>query len=81
MQEFNDVNYVERRWNKGDHEKAISNSSLSQKQISIVKSGVVYPDINSNMSKLNNHPYWHGGYKCSNYISSYIYITKIVNAF
>lgn len=28
-----------------------------------------------------NCPFWHGGYKCSNYISSYVYATNIAVAF
>ena len=34
---------------------------------------MVYSDINASTKGLGKRPFWHGGYKCSNYISSYVY--------
>lgn len=81
IEDFSEVNYVEGRWDKDDHVKAVSNSKLTKTQISIVKSGVVYSDINASTKGLGKRPFWHGGYKCSNYISSYVYATNIAVAF
>lgn len=78
--EFDDVNYVEGRWTRDAHEKTIINSNLNITQINIIKSGAVYPDMATSTAKLGDHPYWHGGSKCSNYISSYIYATNMARA-
>ena len=52
IEDFSEVNYVEGRWDKDDHVKAVSNSKLTKTQISIVKSGVVYSDINASTKGL-----------------------------
>lgn len=78
---FEDVDYIEGRWTKNKHEETIVNSSLSASEISIIKSGTVYNDINENTVKAGEHPCWHGGYKGSNYISCYMYVTNMAMEF
>lgn len=77
---FDDINYVEGRWTGSDHKAGIINSSLTKTEINVIKQGTIYPDTCSATVKLSNHPYWHGGYKCSNYISSYVYATNMALA-
>ena len=74
---FQEVDYVEGRWSLDAHKAAISNSKLTKSEINVIKRGVVYPDTCGATKQLSKHPYWHGGYKCSNYISSYIYATNM----
>lgn len=77
---FREVDYVEGRWSGDAHKAGIVNSSLTKAEINVIKQGTIYPDQCSATVKLSNHPYWHGGYKCSNYISSYIYATNMALA-
>lgn len=77
---FGEVDYVEGRWSGDAHKAGIVNSSLTKAEINVIKQGTIYPDQCSAMVKLSKHPYWHGGYKCSNYISSYIYVTNMALA-
>lgn len=83
--------YVEGRWKHQKHEEMIVNGSLSSSQISIVKTGAIYPDRKSdvNFYGATVNPQWHGNYKYevqknnvieTNYIASYIYITRIAVA-
>lgn len=82
--------YVEGRWEQKKHEEMIVNGSLSSSQISIVKTGAIYPDKEgSGLRGKDKNPQWHGNYDykvqenkfiLSNYIASYIYITRIAIA-
>lgn len=82
--------YVEGRWKHQKHEEMIVNGSLSSSQISIVKTGAIYPDKEgSGLRGKDKNPQWHGNYDykvqenkfiLSNYIASYIYITRIAIA-
>ena len=81
IETFNDLDYVEGRWTKDDHYNTIVCSSLSASDINIIKSGTVYNDINLKTVKLGDHPCWHGGYKGSNYISCYMYVTNMAKEF
>lgn len=76
---FDNVDQVEGRWEKGAHEAGIINSSLTKAEISVLKKGTAFPDRCKDTLKLRDHPFWHGGYKV-NYISSYIYATKMATA-
>lgn len=77
---FEDTGYVEGRWVADDHETMIS-GNLSSMDISIMKSGAVYPDLTYNTKGLSAYPCWHGGYKSNNnYIANYIYITKMARS-
>jgi len=80
---FNNVNTVEGRWSGENHKDVMNkfNFGFSQKEIKVIKEGLAYPDKNDKTKGLGNNPYWHGGYKCSNYISSYIYATNMALAF
>lgn len=72
-----EVDYVEGRWYGEDHENAISNSSLNSTQIAILKTGAIYPDKKGSVYVgMHDNPEWHGYYTI-NYISAYIYITRI----
>lgn len=78
---FDDVDYVEGRWTKDAHKAGIINSSLTKAEINVLRAGVAYPDTCPATTKLGDHPYWHGSYrKETNYISSYIYATRMALA-
>lgn len=80
IETYDDVEYVEGRWYGGDHENAISNSNLNSSQISILKTGAIYADKkDSCYYGMHDNPEWHGYYTI-NYISAYIYITRIAVA-
>lgn len=81
IETYDDVEYVEGSWSKNKHEETIVNSSLSASEISIIKAGTVYNDISPYTEDLGPHPCWHGGYKGSNYISCYIYVTNMAMEF
>lgn len=77
IETYDDVEYVEGRWHSEDHENAISNSSLNSTQIAILKTGAIYPDKKDSVYVgMHDNPEWHGYYTI-NYISAYIYITRI----
>ena len=72
---------VEGSWSYSDHNSMVENSQLSSQEISIIKSGAVYPDSSlSGVSGLTAHPEWHGGYKADNYVGSYLYVTYLAKA-
>lgn len=78
---FEDVDHVEGRWKKEAHEAGIINSSLTKSEIVVLKKGTAFPDRCEDTLKLSDHPFWHGGYKNeTNYISSYIYATRMAVA-
>lgn len=76
---FEDVDHVEGRWKKEAHEAGIINSSLTKSEIAVLKKGTAFPDRCKDTLKLSDHPFWHGGYKV-NYISSYVYATRMATA-
>ncbi len=91
---FEDVDHVEGRWKKEAHEAGIINSSLTKSEIAVLKKGTAFPDRCKDTLKLSDHPFWHGGYRLKtgvtisgkktyrsvNYISSYIFATKMAVA-
>ena len=79
---FDNVNTVEGRWYGTDHKDVMNkfNFGFTKQEIKVVKAGLAYPDKNVKTKGLGENPYWHGGYKCSNYISSYIYATNMALA-
>ena len=79
IEKNDDVPYVNGSWSLVDHQNCVKNGSLSTDEISVMKKGIIYPDTASDFAKLGTHPYWHGGYKCTNYISSYIYATNMAH--
>ena len=79
---FDTNSYVEGRWTYSKHNEMIVNpGGLSTSDISILKTGATYPDAEvSGVKGLGSYPEWHGGYKCNNYIASYIYVTSLARA-
>ncbi len=74
---FEENEYVEGSWGMDAHDGCIS-GQLSSMEVAIMKTGAVYPDLDKKMKGLGDYPYWHGGYKRnSNYISNYIFITRM----
>lgn len=71
--EFLKVNLAKGSWTGDDHVKTIGDGHAN------VKKGARYPDTdNSGCKGLEDNPNWHGGYK-SNYVSAYIFATKMAN--
>lgn len=83
VKRFNDVNYVEGRWKKADHEITISDAyknhgDLTASEIAIVKKGVVAQDnslkYNSDDSKTEKYKSLHG---YNNYVNAYAYVMNM----
>ncbi len=81
ISEYNTDEYVDGSWSYNAHNNSVSNESLSAAEISIVKTGINYPDSSqSGVKGLRSFPEWHGGYKSDNYIGSYIYVADLARA-
>ena len=83
--------YVEGRWGWVDHQKiadyVIEEDYFDTKTISIVKAGVVYPDLaEAKITGYGDFPEYHGGYRIKkegkddipvNYVACYEFLTRI----
>ena len=79
VQTFEEVDYVEGRWHRNDHEQLIEDGAreyqdFTEIQIKLLKAGAVYPD--KALPHREVFPEWHGYYR-ENYIANYIFATKI----
>lgn len=80
IETYDDVEYVEGSWYSEEHENVIVNANLNASQISILKTGAIYPDKkDSRYYGMVANPEWHGNSNM-NYIAAYIYITRIATS-
>lgn len=95
VEKYTDVSYVEGSWVQnadmtGDHSKIFDSQTkgavLTADDIKLIKWGMTYADVSKKMSGMTTHPYLHGffayasdGPVKSNYIVSYIYLTRCAN--
>lgn len=78
---FDTEDYVEGSWTGTKHEGLMPTSGLTSTEVSIIKTGAIYPDSDRGGVKgLGAYPEWHGGYKSNNYIGNYIYVTSLARA-
>lgn len=89
--QFDCVDNVEGTWKSSEHATIVNNetagTSLSSAAICRIKAGAIYPDLEvSKVKGMGNYPMFHGYFKNdgsnekSNYINSYVYITKLAEA-
>ncbi len=72
---------VEGRWTSARHEEMIAGTSFSKMEIAVLKTGTIYADKKgSRYYGWIANPEWHGNSNTINYVSSYIYETRIANA-
>ena len=79
VQTFEEVDYVEGRWNGSDHENMMEEvarirGGFTETQIRLLKAGAVYPDLA--LSGVTSFPEWHGT-QGKNYVADYIFATQI----
>lgn len=80
---FEEVDYVEGRWNKNGHTELVNDALVSypgqftEAEIILLKTGAVLPDQLVPNGNLN--PGWHGN-RNHNYIANYIFATKIAKS-
>lgn len=95
VEEYTDVSYVEGSWVQsvnmtGDHTNIFDSQAkgavLTADDIKLIKWGMTYADVSNKMLGMTTNPYLHGffayapdGPVKSNYIASYIYLTRCAN--
>lgn len=88
---YDDVEYVNGTWSQANHrvtvDNAVSLTTLSSAEVSIIKMGAIWNDqdgskdlapLSSGLAGMEAHPEYHG-YYTSNYLASYIYLTRKAN--
>lgn len=87
---FSDVTYVEGSWSRPDHENLVidNNTVFTATDIKAIKAGCTAND--NFIAGMEQYPQWHGYWQQkvngaqtyeSNYMASYIYLTKIAQQF
>ncbi len=95
VEEYTDVSYVEGSWVQnmnmtGDHSNIFDSQAkgavLTADDIKLIKWGMTYADVSKKMGGMTTNPYLHGFFSYasdgpvkSNYIASYIYLTRCAN--
>lgn len=80
---FEDIDYVTGSWVGTDHESFVTllNVNLTMNELKILKLGAIYQDkVVSGLKGMDSYPLYHGYYlNDSNYLASYVYLTKVAN--
>jgi minor extracellular protease Epr len=78
---FDDVTYVEGRWSTDDHAACADGGNITGTDLLVLKRGARLPDWElCGLKGMSNYPQLHGYYP-SNYIASYIMLTKMAKAY
>ena len=85
VEDYEDVDYVEGRWTRKKHASlAEGHSGITGDNLKVLKLGAVAND--EYIKHMKKHPQWHGYFiteseKPINYVTCYIYLTKLAQAF